>query len=418
MHKNAVKLLEPYVIMRDKQKNTIEVNLYGEVVQTVPIDWWTGEKIEGLFIELKQFLNDLDSFREADEVTFRINSVGGDVEAGISIYNRIRELSGHTTTIVDGIAASAASIIAQAGDSRKVNIGAQTMIHGASAFLYGYYNVPSIQKVENMLNSINMSVAGIYADRTGLDTATIARMMKKESWMTPEEAVENGFADEITGSGEPVIDKIEDSTVYLVNGVPHNLREAALPDHLKVRSVLPHETLKPVFYPADKSMQGIRNIMKSAPLMAVANGHEPYVIDHKEGEEKMDLQELKANHPELVEAIRNEALATAQSDSENAVKDALDKDRLRMQEIDSIAKMVGDPAMVEKAKYTEPISASELAFKAMQAQQAAGRTFLANREDELAGNEISTPANSGMEDTVAEDEAELNAIINKIKEGK
>ena len=152
MHKNAVKLLEPYVIMRDKQKNTIEVNLYGEVVQTVPIDWWTGEKIEGLFIELKQFLNDLDSFREADEVTFRINSVGGDVEAGISIYNRIRELSGHTTTIVDGIAASAASIIAQAGDSRKVNIGAQTMIHGASAFLYGYYNVPSIQKVENMLN--------------------------------------------------------------------------------------------------------------------------------------------------------------------------------------------------------------------------------------------------------------------------
>ena len=403
MRKRLVnKILKPYAIMKDEKKNSVEVTLYGEVVQNTPYDWWTGEKAQGLFIVLQDFLNDLDTLKEADDITFRINSVGGDVEAGITIYNRIRELSGHTTTIVDGIAASAASIIAQAGDERKVNVGTQTMIHCASAFLFDYYNIPELQRVENMLDSINNSVAGIYAERTRQDKATILRMMKKESWMTPEEAVEYGFADEIAGSQEPVVDMIQgDNKHIIVNGVEHCLRGFPVPN-MTIRQTLPKEE------PED-----------TQDMTEIANGHEPSVIENSnKGEKKMDLQELKAKHPELVEQIRNEVLLTAQSDSENAVKDALEKDRLRMQEIDSIAKMVGDPAMVEKAKYEEPISASELALKAMQAQQAAGRQYLDARAEELASNQVSTPANSGMEDTVAKDEAELNALIDKINEVK
>lgn len=415
MPRNAIKALKPYVIMRDEQKKAIEVSLYGEVVQTVPTDWWTGEKIDGLFIELSAFLDELSSFEDADSVTFRINSIGGDVEAGITIYNRIRELSAHTVTIVDGIAASAASIIAQAGDERKVNPGTQTMIHSASVGLLGYYNEGDLQRLSGMLDTINTSVAGIYADRSGQSVTSIKNMMKKETWMTPEEAVEKGFADEMTGGGETVINKIEDSSVYLINGIPHNMRNFLLPDSM-VSAVLPHEAISNI------GMAGINStcsVMKTGQPNEIVSGLEPSAIEKsKEGEKAMDLKELKQNYPELVEQIRSEAVETAQAANEQTVKDALTAERERIKDIDSIAQMVGDPAMVEKAKYEEPITASELAFRAMQAQQAAGRTYLKDREAELAENEVTTPANSGMEDTVAKDEAELTALINKIKEGK
>ena len=405
--------LKPYTIM--KAEKNVEVNLYGEVVQSVPIDWWTGEKIDGLFIELAQFLDDLDGFKDAETVTFRINSIGGDVEAGISIYNRIRELSAHTVTIVDGIAASAASIIAQAGDERKVNLGAQTMIHGASVGLLGYYNAGDLQRIENMLDTINKSVAGIYADRSGQSIAVIRNMMKKELWMTPDEAVEQGFADEVIGNSEPVIDKIENSPLYLINGIPHNLHNMAALPSFAVHSVLPHET---VLNMGHMGLNNTRSVM-NAESDEIVNGLEPSAIENlNEGEKAMDLQELKTNHPELVEQIRNEAIETAQAENDQTVKSALEADRKRMMDIDSIAQMVGDPAMVAKAKYEEPITASELAFKAMQMQQAAGRTYLKDREAELVNNEVSIPANSGMEDTVAKDEAELDALINKIKEVK
>lgn len=130
----------------------------------------------------------------------------------------------------------------------------------------------------------------------------------------------------------------------------------------------------------------------------------------------MTLEELKANHPDLVKQIQDEAAQAACEAKEQAVKDALSADRARMKEIDAIAQMVGDPEMVNKAKYDEPIEAQALAFEAMKAAQAAGETFMANRSEELKATEgVSPSANGGMEDTVAHDEAELNSLIAKLK---
>lgn len=405
----ATMKMMPYTIMKADEES-VEVDLYGEVVEDVPIDWWTGEKVEGLFIELKQFLNDLDTLKDAKNITFRINSIGGDVEAGISIYNRIRGLAGKTTTVVDGLAASAASIIAQAGDVRQVSVGAQTMIHGASAGLVGYYNLGDVKRIENMLTAINKSVAGIYAERSGADVDHIRAMMEKEKWMTPEEAVAEGFADEIVGKEEPVVDRVSGNAgMILVNGVPHTLRGMPIPDAMKVRNILPEEAVGTA-----KDLQGEEQAEK------VSNGLEPSDIELStaaEGRKTMDLQELQQNHPDLVEQIRNEAAQTALQEKDSAVQAALEADRKRMMEIDSISQMVGDPALVNKAKYEEPIDAKELAFKAMQAQQAAGNQYLANREEEAAADVTGSP-NGGMEDNVAENEAELNGLINKLKEGK
>ena len=74
----ATMKMMPYTIMKADEEN-VEVDLYGEVVEDVPIDWWTGEKVEGLFIELKQFLSDLESLKDAKSIIFRINSLSKEI---------------------------------------------------------------------------------------------------------------------------------------------------------------------------------------------------------------------------------------------------------------------------------------------------------------------------------------------------
>lgn len=387
-----------YMIAKSDNGKHVDVDLYGEVVQETPIDWWTGEPVDGLYISLEAFLKDLEGLKTADSVTFHINSIGGDVSAGLSIYNRIRALEAETTTIVDGLAASAASVIAQAGDIRKVSLGAQTMIHGASTLLVGYYNDRDLQRVDEGIKTVNQSLADLYAERSGKDSTEILEMMEKETWMTPDEAVKNGFADEVIGREEPIVDKIEGiSDALIVNGVMHRFGKTPLPQ----MSI--HMTLAP-----DK----------------IVNGREPSTIDQsnstKEGGTVMTPEELRESYPELVKQIQDEATATACAKETEAVQAnveaALEAERNRIKEIDSIAKMVGDPEMVNKAKYEEPVNASELALKAMQAQQAAGNEYIAKRAEELKDTENVAPTpNAGMEDTVAQDAAELNALIAKLK---
>ena len=384
----------PYMINK-KEDKTVEVNLYGEVVENVPINWWTGEKVDGLYIELSSFLKDLEDLKDATDITFHINSVGGDVAAGLSIYSRIRALEAKTTTIVDGIAASAASIIAQAGDKRLVSLGTQTMIHGASAGLVGYYNITDLKKVTEQLDSTNESLASIYAERTGNEMAEVKRMMNKTTWMTADDAVENGFADEVIGRDVPMVARIEGvNNALLKNGVIQRFGNIPLPD---------------------------MKIGETITAKEISNGRRPSDIEqltaHKEVN-LMTVQELKEAYPELVKDIQDEATKAACINNEEAVTAAVEADRKRIEEIDSIAKMVGDPELINKAKYTEPMSASELALKAMQAQQAAGNTYLdARKAETTVSNQVTTVPNAGMEDKVAQDEAELKALINKIKEG-
>ena len=133
----------------------------------------------------------------------------------------------------------------------------------------------------------------------------------------------------------------------------------------------------------------------------------------------MTLQELKDSQPELIEEIKNELAQENQGNADELVANALKTERERLQKIDSIAAKIGNSELVNRAKYEEPMDAERLAFEALQAQSAQGETYLAARQKETEGaKDIAGTANSGMEDTVAEDSAELNALVNKLKEGK
>ena len=365
-----------------KGSDEAEVTMYGEVVDTVPTDFWTGEKVAGQFIALDSFLSDLDTLKDKAAVTFRINSVGGDATAGVAIYNRIRELQGVTTTIVDGLAASAASIIAQAGDHRIMNIGTQMMIHGASAFLFGYYNEGDLASTRKMLTSVNKSIAEIYAERSGREVDSILGMMKSDKWMTPDEAVENGLADEVWGRDAPEAE--EEGGNVIVNGVYHHLRGIPAP--------------KMVFMHREHTQPN--------------------------GGKTMDLKELKEKYPELVDQIRDEANAHLADDTKAAVDEALATDRARMKAIDEIASMVGDPAMVEKAKYDEPITAEQLALIAMRTQAKEAQAFSAARAKEVAPAQavIAAPVAGTEEETqadvIADAKKAAKAFLAESKGGK
>jgi len=131
-------------------------------------------------------------------LTVILNSPGGDVFAGLSIYNALREYNADVTIRVDGLAASIASIIAMAGNKIIMSPGTMMMIHKPSSLVIG--NADDMEKEKQILLNIEESMIPIYADRTGLSTDEIASMMDAETWMSADKAVELGFADEVAES--------------------------------------------------------------------------------------------------------------------------------------------------------------------------------------------------------------------------
>lgn len=143
------------------------------------------------FISVKDVRKSLDNVNK--DIVIKINSPGGDVFAGVEIYNYLTSLESHVTVEVTGLAASAASLITMAGDTVVMRTGSTMMIHEASTFVYG--NKKEIQKTLNALEAIDTSIVDIYVERTGLNAEDIHNLIAEETWFTADEAVKNGFAD-------------------------------------------------------------------------------------------------------------------------------------------------------------------------------------------------------------------------------
>lgn len=126
-------------------------------------------------------------------ISININSPGGDAFAGIAIYNLLRQHSGRVVVNVIGIAASAASVIAMAGDTVKMGEAATLMIHSAWGIVGG--NQHDVRDFAEVLNLLDNEVAAVYASRSGKTHDEVLALMKKETWMSGQQAVELGFAD-------------------------------------------------------------------------------------------------------------------------------------------------------------------------------------------------------------------------------
>lgn len=185
-----------------------ELLIYGDIASST---WWGDE------VTPKQFKKDLDALGDVSELDVYINSSGGDIFAGQAIHTMLKRHSATVTVHVDGLAASIASVIAMAGDKIVMPKGSMMMIHEGMIGLIGYLNAGKLRKYADEIEKITDSVVVPAYERSALTVDEIKEMMAAETWLSAEEAVEMGFADEIE-EGRAVAASISDR-VLTINGL-------------------------------------------------------------------------------------------------------------------------------------------------------------------------------------------------------
>lgn len=146
------------------------------------------------------------------DITVWINSPGGDCVAAAQIYNMLMDYKGNVTVKIDGIAASAASVIAMAGNKVMMSPVSMLMIHNPMTVAMG--DTAEMQKAIDMLVEVKESIMNAYEIKTGMSRAKISHLMDAETWMNANKAVELGFADGILAREEPSEAPAADSLMY------------------------------------------------------------------------------------------------------------------------------------------------------------------------------------------------------------
>lgn len=170
-------------------EKTGELTLYGEISD---ISWWGDE------ITPKQFKEDLDALGDIDVLNVYINSPGGNVFAGQTIHSMLKRHKATINVYVDGLAASIASVIAMAGDRVIMPRNAMMMIHNPWTIAMG--NAQELRKTADDLDKAGQSMIEAYLSKASIERDKIAELMEAETWLSAEECLEYGFADEIEDS--------------------------------------------------------------------------------------------------------------------------------------------------------------------------------------------------------------------------
>lgn len=168
--------------------DTAELLIFAEIGES-----WDGESVSA-----QQFSNDLAALpKSVKRLDIHINSPGGSVFDGSAIYSRLADHQSTKNVYVDGLAASAASLIAMVGHKIFIRSNANIMIHNPSGLVYG--QAQDMRKTAAVLETITESMINIYEKRTGKTRDDIRAMLNEETWFTADQAVEHGFADEVRG---------------------------------------------------------------------------------------------------------------------------------------------------------------------------------------------------------------------------
>ncbi len=198
------------------------------VYDVIGEDFWTGEGVTA-----KRIAGALRSMG-AGPVTVNINSPGGDLFEGLAIYNLLREHEGEITVKVMGVAASAASIIAMAGDDIQVARAGFLMIHNTWVMAIGNRN--DLEQIAKSLKPFDEAMSSIYSARTGLEPKALEKLMDAETWIGGDRAVADGFADSLLPSDEVGSGKSK-TNASAVRRVESALRASGLPKSEAVRLI-------------------------------------------------------------------------------------------------------------------------------------------------------------------------------------
>ena len=327
-------------VMRNEEEKSAELILYGSIGHDE--DWDD--------ISDKAFKQDIENLGDVENITLHINSPGGSVFSAIAIANTLKNHKAKVTANIDGIAASAATIITSACDIVRMPKNAHFMIHNPMTFAYG--NNQDMEKTLNMLNKVKDSIIETYLYKSNTDKETLSELMNEETWMDAETAKEYGFIDEIIN--EEIEEEIIENKLIINN--------------------MAFDISKFKNFKAEKT-----NKLQDA---IVTNNFE----NNKKEEEKMTLEELKNKFPELYDQVFNEGKEAG-----------INKENERMKAIDEM-KISNYPELVESAKYAEKVEASELAMKVLKKQNEEKAEKLEGLKNESQSNFIPPVANNGTEE--------------------
>lgn len=331
-----------------------ELLLYGAISSQQ--SWWEDRVTPGKFNE------ELAALGDVSEIIVRINSGGGDVFAANAIFTRLKDCSAKIIVKIDGWAASAATIIAMAGDTIKIAKNGVFMIHDPAMTVWDTFTAEDFEKMAEELKVIKQSIVNTYAMKSGRDAQDIEQLMSVETWWTGEDAVSNGFCDEIMF--DDVSTAVENSSHVVVNSVS-----------LDVSS---YKTLPRSLFNSPKNPGCFTNT-------SAAKTQKKEEQNMATNESITTVEALTAEYPDLVAKI---------------VSNAKEEERARIKDIKETA-LNGFEDIVEDAMFEHPVSAAEVALKIVNEQKKQGGTYLANREadvtDSNAGNVGAAAKQTGQE---------------------
>jgi ATP-dependent protease ClpP protease subunit len=189
-----------YWNFKNSGERTADLKIYGEISK---YSWW-----DDSIVTASDFVSELENLEEIDTLNLCINSLGGSVIEANTIYNAIKRYAQNNSvkviTHIDGVAASAASFIAMAGDEICIGIGASLMIHNVQGGSSGESR--DLRRTADLMDKLKDNIIDIYRTQSNLSREEISNLMNETTWMTAEEALENGFVDKIE-TYEDITDK-------------------------------------------------------------------------------------------------------------------------------------------------------------------------------------------------------------------
>lgn len=408
---------EGYSVRADADMETAELVLYGLVVKSRPFDYDSNKPTEENYIVESEILDDLKAISKSRKLDIKLNSCGGSCTVAIVIYNKLREMVTNGTQItctVDGVAMSAGSHIMCAADTVRASEGSLIMIHKSLAPVFGYYNADELRKVAQTNDAYDKVMLAAYKRKTGKEEAELLSMMSAETFMTGKEAKEQGFVDELVETSDEVkIAASADKTALYVSGRFMPLYGATCPENIPVVNNAPNITAAHHMALQPESNEGNANRSNNneggKTTMAV------------------NLAELRKENPELAARVEEDYKAEHADENktamEAAVQKALADERTRLEKIEAIAGQVS-PELLADAKYKNPCTAEELAYKAMSENARKGKSFLDDMKADYSGSgvedvhAVAPQADGSAEQTKAQEEAEVLAAIDEaLKEG-
>lgn len=218
------------------------------IYDVIGYDYWTGEGVTA-----KRVAGALRALGKGP-VTVNVNSPGGDLFEGLAIYSLLREHDGEVTVRVLGLAASAASVVAMAGDTVQIARAGFLMIHNAWVVAIG--NRHDLRDTAETMEQFDVAMADIYAARTGEQVKAMAKLMDAETWIGGSAAVEQGFADELLPSDQVKSDGAN-AKVVAIRRMEMALRASGLPKNEAVRLISEFKSsLKAGGAPGDPGVTG------------------------------------------------------------------------------------------------------------------------------------------------------------------